>query len=547
MNRLFMVFCLCIWWCGPSNAQDPSTWSLIQDRILTPRCSECHATGTSFAIQSGLVLTSDSAYLQLINVLPHNDAARADSLLRVGTEGVESLANSFLWKKINAPEQEHFYSEHPYYGAIMPLGGLPLANGELAFIQQWIIGGAPQSGVVADTNAFADTTHYSPVFEPLLPPANGVQLHIGPFNVPIHYEREFYFYTPALSETDLFINRVEFSMRPGSHHFILYTFQDGTPESIIPDSGVYRDIRDENGNYIYENLIATLYHEFFSGTQWPRLDYHFPPGVALRLPGGRGFDMNSHYVNHTDQPFEGEVYANVHFMSPEQVEHAAEILNLNNTDISLPPQQVTTLTREFMFSEPRSIFQLFSHAHQHMTRFEVEVVGGARDGELVYVTEDWAHPPILTLYPPLELLAGEGLRLRVTYNNWTDHWITFGLLSEDEMMILFGAYYVTTGTEAEEPPHLATSAELLPNFPNPFNMATEIQFEISSAEWVALRVYNLLGQEIATLAEGLFSAGNHQVTWNGENTRGQAMPSGVYVYRLNYSDVNLARKMLLLK
>jgi hypothetical protein len=87
------------------------------------------------------------------------------------------------------------------------------------------------------------------------------------------------------------------------------------------------------------------------------------------------------------------------------------------------------------------VFQLFSHAHEHMTEFRVHVVGGPRDGELVYLSNDWEHPPILELDPPLVLDPGQGLRLVTTYDNDTDRTLNFGLLSQDEMMILFGYYY----------------------------------------------------------------------------------------------------------
>ena len=88
-----------------------------------------------------------------------------------------------------------------------------------------------------------------------------------------------------------------------------------------------------------------------------------------------------------------------------------------------------------------NIFQLFSHAHSHMTEFRVYIQGGDRDGELVYITFDWEHPPILDIDPPLLLKAGTGLRLEATYKNDEDRTLSFGLFSTDEMMILFGAYY----------------------------------------------------------------------------------------------------------
>jgi len=421
---------------------------MIQSEILNSNCTVgCHVQGSSFAEQSDLVLTSDVAYDQLVNVLPHNPSALSDGLLRVGTEGLSSLYSSFLWEKINAPDQEHFLIDHPYYGAIMPLGMPYLTNGELAFIKEWILGGAPEEGEVADTLLLQDTTRFEPPeFEIPAPPENGMQFHIGPFEISSGDEREFFYYMPVESEDDILINRMEIIMRPGSHHFIAYTFQMSMPEMLYPNPYEYRDIRDEEGNYIQENMIQMAFHEFGAGTQWPRMDYHLPPGIALRLDPNLGFDMNSHYVNVSDTTMIGEVYLNLHTSHPSDVEKEANILMMNNTDINLPPNQITTLIKTFwigdMFPEPISVFQLFSHAHQHMLEFRVYIEGGEEDGELVYVAYDWEHPPILELDPPLYLELNQGLTVEATYDNWTDETLEFGFLSTDEMMILFGYYYL---------------------------------------------------------------------------------------------------------
>ena len=103
-------------------AQD-STWSTIQHSILSSNCANCHQAGSSFATQSELVLTADVAYNQLSDVLPKNSAARDDGLLRVSSRAASRESQqSFLWEKINVPEQDHFYDDHPGYGAMMPLG-----------------------------------------------------------------------------------------------------------------------------------------------------------------------------------------------------------------------------------------------------------------------------------------------------------------------------------------------------------------------------------------------------------------------------------------
>ena len=427
----------------PQEPEVTSTWDVIQTVILDKNCVECHVAGASFATQSDLVLTSNVAYSQLVNRTPNNPTARADGLTLVGTEGLASAGKSFLWEKINAPNQAHYFDDHPGYGALMPLGKPPLTNGELEFVLQWILAGAPSSGNVVDLGLLDDTERYeAPEFEPLPVPTSGVQFHLGPWDVAPNFEREFFYYEPLNNDQPLFVNRVDMAMRPGSHHLILYDLSDNIPEILVPEPQVFREIRDANGNYIPSTLMITSHLNFVTGTQWPRMTYHYPPGVAMRIPADAGFDINAHYVNRSSEIIQGEIYANLHTVDSSQVEHVAERLFMNNVDINLPPNATTTLNKTFVVDNKVQIFQLFSHAHEHMTEFRVFIDGGPRDGELVYIAYDWEHPPILELNPTLTLEAGQGLRLQATYNNDTNSTINFGFLSSDEMMILFGAYYV---------------------------------------------------------------------------------------------------------
>ncbi|KAB2907732.1 MAG: Omp28-related outer membrane protein [Ignavibacteriales bacterium] len=80
------------------------------------------------------------------------------------------------------------------------------------------------------------------------------------------------------------------------------------------------------------------------------------------------------------------------------------------------------------------------------------------------------------------------------------------------------------------------------NFPNPFNPETRISFSVPKSGYVSLKVYDLLGKEVATLVDGEIAAGNHYRNFNAE-----ALPSGVYVCRLEAEGVSLSRKMSLLK
>jgi hypothetical protein len=74
-------------------------------------------------------------------------------------------------------------------------------------------------------------------------------------------------------------------------------------------------------------------------------------------------------------------------------------------------------------------------------KFQIKILGGTRNGEIVYENTDWEHPLVVNLSTPIQLKAGEGLTSVVTYNNTTSKTITFGLTSEDEMNIIFGYYY----------------------------------------------------------------------------------------------------------
>lgn len=423
---------------------DESTWETIQSKIFEPNCTGCHTAGTDFARQSDLVLTADVAYTQLVDVPPKNSAARDDGLMRVSSEGLAGLHKSLMWEKINAPDREHFLNDHPEYGSLMPLGAPPLTNGEIELIRRWIVAGAPSDVQVTDpAPMLADRTRFEEqlTFQELSPPAQGVAIRLGPFDVAPHFERELFYFEPLDDTEDLLVDRIEISMRSGSHHFILYTLADDTPPELVPAPRTYRDIRSPGGGLNINNMRIMEHHVFFAGTQRPLLDFRFPPGVALRLPAGTGFDLNPHNVNRTDETRQGEVHVNLHTVEPANVDHVAEVLFLNNLNISLPPKATTTLTRTYTFFETRHFIQFVSHAHEHNQEFRVYVSGGPRSGELVYISYDWEHPPIENIDPPLTLNPGEGLRLEATYNNWTDRTLNFGLLSEDEMMILFGYYY----------------------------------------------------------------------------------------------------------
>jgi len=88
----------------------------------------------------------------------------------------------------------------------------------------------------------------------------------------------------------------------------------------------------------------------------------------------------------------------------------------------------------------------------------------------------------------------------------------------------------------------------LGNHPNPFNPATTISYRLSKSTRITLRIYDLAGRLIRTLDQGKEqAAGPHQYNWQGLNDRGQTVPSGAYVYRLEAGRFAQSRRLMLLK
>ncbi|MCC7263360.1 MAG: T9SS type A sorting domain-containing protein [Candidatus Latescibacteria bacterium] len=85
------------------------------------------------------------------------------------------------------------------------------------------------------------------------------------------------------------------------------------------------------------------------------------------------------------------------------------------------------------------------------------------------------------------------------------------------------------------------------NYPNPFNPTTTIRFSLPQPGEAELCVYNLLGQRVATLVQGLQEAGPQVLQWNGRDEAGRELASGVYLYRLRAGGQVQTRRLLLLR
>jgi flagellar hook assembly protein FlgD len=93
----------------------------------------------------------------------------------------------------------------------------------------------------------------------------------------------------------------------------------------------------------------------------------------------------------------------------------------------------------------------------------------------------------------------------------------------------------------------ANDLALHQNHPNPFNPSTTISFTLPKGSVTKLTIYDVTGKLITTHVNGTLDEGFKEVTWDGKDSRGNSMSSGVYFYRLKAGGKRFTKKMVLLK
>ena len=85
------------------------------------------------------------------------------------------------------------------------------------------------------------------------------------------------------------------------------------------------------------------------------------------------------------------------------------------------------------------------------------------------------------------------------------------------------------------------------NTPNPFNPSTRIEFVLPRDMQVTLDIYNILGQHVRTLVNGVRHAGSNAVTWDGRDASGTSVASGVYIYRIEGPGISASKRMVIVQ
>ena len=180
-----------------------------------------------------------------------------------------------------------------------------------------------------------------------------------------------------------------------------------------------------------------------------------------------------------------------------------------------------------------------------------DLLVGCQDGYITYYenTGTDANP---TFHGGIRLQAG-GIDL---YANWSSRFDPCDWDGDGDIDLIVGDWnaYVwvflnTTITPVIDEGKLSqpTSFVLFQNTPNPFNMSTEIRYTLSESGRVRLFIYDMRGRLVRILADGYQTAGTQRIFWDGKDTTGRDLSSGIYLYRFESDNHVDTRKMVIQK
>lgn len=141
----------------------------------------------------------------------------------------------------------------------------------------------------------------------------------------------------------------------------------------------------------------------------------------------------------------------------------------------------------------------------------------------------------------IAFVAGKGTTTETMVYSYSDNNLKKGNISYRLKQIDFdGSFEYSNIVELEV--GAPDKFELAQNYPNPFNPVTLIKYSLAAKSKVELKIYNILGKEVAKLVNEIQDAGSYEVRFNAAN-----LSSGVYFYELNAGSFNSKKKMVLLK
>ena len=326
-------------------------------------------------------------------------------------------------------------------------------------------------------------------------------------------------------------------------------------------------------------IAATNYHDFSNwtvdgnnvGNQYRIL--LFDNSLSNPLPGGTGhiadislyIDPNAP-VGSTAELFMEEVVVVDQNNIPMHAELFESKIYIGSPDaiysIGSVDESAQTISIELENSSPVYVVDLFlADAPDGIVVTDVTAVGrfnGSIDGGQTGEQED-GTARVFAHDLANGIAAGSGEIMRVSYDismntDFSGDVITWisevysadaGLNSIPSSGIGFAI--LDANLSVDEEIEIPVKFALHPAYPNPFNPMTNIRYDLPQASYVDLRIFDLTGREVRTLAKGFDHAGTKTIIWDAKDNHGQSVSAGVYIYRLESSGLVQSQKLILLK
>jgi hypothetical protein len=535
---------------GSSFAQ--STFSQI-NQIFQLKCTQgCHNAQNN---QGNLNLegTENQVYQRLVNVNPTNPAAvsKNNKLIRPGYP-----ERSFLYRKIN----NNLYPDAGLHGIEEgnPMPGYPsesLTNVEIETIRQWIYRGAPQNNNVVDVSILEQ--YYSgmginaienPPPSPTEP--GSFRIHLGKLFLAPQNEIEYFLkYALELPNT-VKVKRLDLQMAPQSHHFIVYKLLPNAVNS-FPNGLRVQNPQNGSGSSSGFNTIVNAWQISYNT--------ELPENAAYLWANNDVLDLNYHIRNYnTDSVLAVEAFLDVYTepkTSPSVIMYSDLVTNLQ---IFIPNngQPVTFSRPVFSSSASRfwKLWQLTSHTHKYGIDYDLFVRNpDGTKGEQIYEGfynvnytfnqgyYDFAHPPIRTFDNFYEINPRHGLIHEATFRNTGPSPVSFGLTTEDEMMVFYYQYIL--GDLIDNPTSIDEREQSYLNiYPNPSKGDVQIEIDLNKTSDVMVKIYDLHGKEIQNLNLGKQVEGKLITRINKD---GIHLAKGIYFVQLFVDKEIITKKLII--
>ena len=259
---------------------------------------------------------------------------------------------------------------------------------------------------------------------------------------------------------------------------------------------------------------------FGNTTSWLQIDQNIDPEAEIT-------------------PSANEIYVKVRFMTTGTPTNNDQF----HVCVKVDPDFLNNLGVHTVVSSPGQIGDFW---------FQENVSNGVPSAAVAYDTWHWQK--IVVDGSSISVTAwadGEDMPDTATYSyealTTTEYasFILVGVTDDDSSSVQVDEIWYNerpAGLEISDEAPIASRYELGQNYPNPFNPTTHIRFNIPETVNAKLTVFNVMGEEVATLVNGVMQAGGHTVSWNAAS-----MPTGVYFYQLESGNFSQTKKLLLVK